>query len=79
MHPHLTISKAKVLLPNNSSGATICRSVFSFHIHTISASRASADDLSVADADPVESDVAQWLKTLHGANVNKNGPVTGIA
>lgn len=46
---------------------------------TISASRASPDDLSVADADPVESDVAQWLKTVPGANVNKNGPVTGIA
>lgn len=46
---------------------------------TISASRASSDDLSVADADPVESDVAQWLKTVPGANVNKNGPVTGIA
>lgn len=46
---------------------------------TISALRASADDLSVTDADPVESDVAQWLKTVPGANVNKNGPVTGIA
>ncbi|WP_018624526.1 TonB-dependent receptor domain-containing protein [Kangiella aquimarina] len=46
---------------------------------TISASRVSSDDLSVADADPVESDVAQWLKTVPGANVNKNGPVTGIA
>lgn len=75
------------------SGCLFCGSVFpgvalaedvlseDEHIDVIriSASRASVDDLSVADADPVESDVAQWLKTVPGANVNKNGPVTGIA
>ncbi|AUD79179.1 TonB-dependent receptor [Kangiella profundi] len=65
------------------SGVVLAEDVESEDEHidviTISASRASSDDLSVADADPVESDVAQWLKTVPGANVNKNGPVTGIA
>ncbi|WP_417446159.1 TonB-dependent receptor domain-containing protein [Kangiella sp.] len=65
------------------SGVVLAEDVESEDEHidviTISASRGSADDLSVADADPVESDVAQWLKTVPGANVNKNGPVTGIA
>ncbi|WP_223670376.1 TonB-dependent receptor plug domain-containing protein [Kangiella shandongensis] len=37
------------------------------------------EDLHLAEADPVSADVASWLKSVPGANVNRNGPVTGIA
>ncbi len=40
---------------------------------------ASSVTISPADQDYIPSDVADVLKSVPGANVNKNGPLTGIA
>ena len=56
--------------PNQSSDA--------IDVITISAPRI-VNDNSFADGNYIEPDVADWLNTIPGASVNKNGPITGIA
>ena len=46
---------------------------------TITAPRMIQDQTTFATGSYVEPDVADWLSTIPGANVNKNGPITGIA
>lgn len=37
------------------------------------------DDLTLAESNEVSADVASWLKSVPGANVNRNGLLTGVA
>lgn len=48
-------------------------------IITIKAPKLSLSDTAFAEGNLVMPDVADWLKTVPGANINKNGPITGIA
>ena len=46
---------------------------------TIEAPKFSQSQTAMAEGNLVKPDVADWLKTVPGANINKNGPITGIA
>lgn len=46
---------------------------------TIEAPKLTHSDTALAEGNLVMPDVADWLKTVPGANINKNGPITGIA
>lgn len=48
-------------------------------IITITAPRLVNEQSSFAKGNYIEPDVADWLSTIPGANINKNGPITGIA
>ena len=46
---------------------------------TISAPKLIHSETALAEGNLVMPDVADWLKTVPGASINKNGPITGIA
>ncbi|MFT7431508.1 MAG: iron complex outermembrane receptor protein [Colwellia sp.] len=46
---------------------------------TVEAPKLTQSDTAFAKGNLVMPDVADWLKTVPGANINKNGPITGIA
>ena len=48
-------------------------------IITITAPRIMTDQSSFAHGNYIQPDVADWLSTIPGASINKNGPITGIA
>ena len=48
-------------------------------IITITAPKLIYSETALAEGNLVMPDVADWLKTVPGANINKNGPITGIA
>jgi len=51
----------------------------SIEVITIKAPKLTQSDTAFAEGNLVMPDVADWLKTVPGANINKNGPITGIA
>ena len=51
----------------------------SIEVITIEAPKLAQSDTALAEGNLVMPDVADWLKTVPGANINKNGPITGIA
>jgi len=51
----------------------------SIEVITIEAPKLTQSDTALAEGNLVMPDVADWLKTVPGANINKNGPITGIA
>ncbi|MGB1263728.1 MAG: TonB-dependent receptor [Cognaticolwellia sp.] len=51
----------------------------SIEVITIAAPKLAQSDTALAEGNLVMPDVADWLKTVPGANINKNGPITGIA
>ncbi|SFB97745.1 TonB-dependent receptor [Pseudoalteromonas denitrificans] len=46
---------------------------------TIKAPKLTHSETALAEGNLVMPDVADWLKTVPGADINKNGPITGIA
>jgi iron complex outermembrane receptor protein len=48
-------------------------------IITIEAPKLTYSSSAFAEGNLVMPDVADWLKTVPGADINKNGPITGIA
>jgi len=46
---------------------------------TVKAPKLTHSETTLAEGNLVMPDVADWLQTVPGANINKNGPVTGIA
>jgi len=46
---------------------------------TITAPKISNEQAIFAHGNYIEPDVADWLSTMPGASINKNGPITGIA
>jgi len=48
-------------------------------IITISAPKRVDNQTALAQGNLIKPDVADWLATVPGANINKNGPITGIA
>jgi iron complex outermembrane receptor protein len=51
----------------------------SIEVITIEAPKLNQSETAFAEGNLVMPDVADWLKTVPGANINKNGPITGIA
>jgi len=51
----------------------------SIEIITVQAPKLTHSETALAEGNLVMPDVADWLKTVPGANINKNGPITGIA
>ncbi|SEL32808.1 iron complex outermembrane recepter protein [Colwellia chukchiensis] len=51
----------------------------SIEVITIAAPNIAQSDSAFAEGNLIMPDVADWLKTVPGANINKNGPITGIA
>ena len=51
----------------------------SIEVITIEAPKLTHSETALAEGNLVMPDVADWLKTVPGANINKNGPITGIA
>ena len=51
----------------------------SIEVITIEAPKLAQSDTALAEGNLVMPDVADWLKTVPGANINKNGPITGIS
>jgi len=45
---------------------------------TVTAPRIADDQSTVATGNYIQPDVADWLSTIPGASINKNGPITGI-
>ena len=59
-----------------------CSKSFAEHIEVITISSSASDMGSTteqATGNTLVADSADWLRSVPGANVNKNGPVTGIA
>ncbi|MDP2559568.1 TonB-dependent siderophore receptor [Psychrobium sp. 1_MG-2023] len=54
-------------------------SMKNIEVITVTAPKLSQTGNALAEGNLVQPDVADWLKTVPGANINKNGPVTGIA
>lgn len=51
----------------------------SIEVFTVKAPKSIHSETALAEGNLVMPDVADWLKTVPGANINKNGPITGIA
>ena len=51
----------------------------SIEVITVKAPKLIHSETALAEGNLVMPDVADWLKTVPGANINKNGPITGIA
>lgn len=51
----------------------------SIEVITIEAPKLTHSETALAEGNLVMPDVADWLKTVPGANINRNGPITGIA
>jgi len=51
----------------------------SIEVITVKAPKLTHSETALAEGNLVMPDVADWLKTVPGANINKNGPITGIA
>jgi iron complex outermembrane receptor protein len=70
------ISQAIALSLALSCSASFAQSI---EVITIEAPKLTHSTTAFAEGNLVMPDVADWLKTVPGADINKNGPITGIA
>lgn len=69
---------SSVLLPNVALAQTDSNKD-AIEVFTITTNKFIDAQSALAQASVMSPDVADWLSTVPGANINKNGPVTGIA
>ncbi|MGB0835070.1 MAG: TonB-dependent receptor domain-containing protein [Psychrobium sp.] len=70
---------ASILCLPQAVAATTKAAPETLDVITITAPRLTQDQSTFATGSYIEPDVADWLSTVPGANINKNGPITGIA
>jgi len=75
----LTIASLCAINTSQAQQTTAKENNDSIEVITISAPRTNTSDTATAQGNLVKPDVADWLTTVPGANINKNGPITGIA
>lgn len=75
----MKISKISKTLAIIFSISTVNAFADNIEVITIEAPKLTHSDTALAEGNLIMPDVADWLKTVPGANINKNGPITGIA
>jgi iron complex outermembrane receptor protein len=75
------IYQALAIICSVSAQGALADEILSSNIEiiTIEAPKLAQSDTAFAEGNLVMPDVADWLKTVPGASINKNGPITGIA
>ena len=61
-----------------TSSQVIANDTSAIEVITVKAPQLAHSDTALAEGNLVMPDVADWLQTVPGANINKNGPITGI-
>jgi iron complex outermembrane receptor protein len=75
----LTVLVASILFIPQGFSNTNNASQDAIDVITITAPHIISGQSSFANGNYIEPDVADWLSTIPGASINKNGPITGIA
>ena len=80
----IVLSSCALALPSlafNSSANMSQGTIKDIEVITISNQRHNTldDNQSYAQGKTTEADLANWLASVPGANINSNGPITGIA